>query len=74
MVNLASVILVVGIGLTVFFRKDIADFLNSLKGFGQAGQAVGKESPFYRLSDKIRKTSPALIDPVDICNASLRRF
>jgi len=41
MVNLASVILVVGIGLTIFFRKDITDFLNSLKGFGQTAQAVG---------------------------------
>lgn len=34
MVNLSSVILISGIGLAIFFRKDIADFLNSLKGFG----------------------------------------
>jgi len=34
LVNLSSVILVAGIGLAIFFRKDIGDFLNSLKGFG----------------------------------------
>lgn len=45
MVNLASVILVVGIGLTVFFRKDIGDFLNSLKGFGNVSQAFAEIPP-----------------------------
>jgi len=34
LVSLASVILVTGIGLALFFSKDIIDFLNSLKGFG----------------------------------------
>jgi len=35
MVSLASVILVSGIGLAIFFREDIGKFLESLKGFGQ---------------------------------------
>jgi len=45
LVNLASVILVVGIGLTIFFRKDIGDFLNSLKGFGNVSQAFAEIPP-----------------------------
>jgi len=34
MVSLGSVILVVGIGLAIFFREDIGAFLRSFKGFG----------------------------------------
>jgi len=34
MVSLASVILLSGIGLALFFSKDIIGFLNSLRGFG----------------------------------------
>ncbi len=41
MVNLASVILVTGIGLAIFFREDIGAFLNSFKGFG----TVNVEAP-----------------------------
>ncbi len=35
MVNLASIILLSGIGLAIFFRKDIKSTLDSFKGFGQ---------------------------------------
>jgi hypothetical protein len=45
LVNLASVILVSGIGLALFFSKDIVDFLNSLKGFGQLPEGFGEIPP-----------------------------
>jgi len=40
MVSLASVILVSGIGLAIFFREDIGKFLESLKGFGQVDISI----------------------------------
>jgi len=49
LVSLASVILVSGIGLAIFFREDIGKFLESLKGFGQVDVSIFPEGAIPKI-------------------------